>query len=59
MQHFNILSSSVSYKSGVLLAPGCQNTIHDIWGHEAILLVTDLTSMPPAGDSNDRPGYNS
>lgn len=59
MQHFNILSSSVSYKSGALLATGCQNNIHDIWGHEAILPVMDSTSMPPTGDGNDRPGYDS
>lgn len=58
-QHFNILCPSVWYKSGVLLATGCQNNIHDIWGHEAILSVTDSTSMPPTGDGNDRPGYDS
>lgn len=47
------------YKSGVMLATGRQNNIHDIWRHEAILLVTDSTSVPPTGDSNDRPGYDS
>lgn len=59
MQRSNILSPGFSYKSGVLLATGCQNNIHDIWGQEATLQVTDSTSMPPTGDSNDRAGYDS
>lgn len=56
MQHFNISSFNVSSKSVMLLATGCQKNIHDVCGHEVILLVTDLTSMLPSGGSNDRPG---
>lgn len=56
MQHFNISSFNVSSKSEMLLATGCQKNIHDVCGHEVILLVTDLTSMLPSGGSNDRPG---